>query len=179
LTEWGQVVNFPITSQLSGTRSMLLLTGEYEHSIDEKGRLFISNKLRGQIDAVEYGSDFYLVPGPHGILYLYPQKCFETMAMRSAADAEMPDDAIAYERMNFGLASKVELDKQGRLLITEKMRRRSGLGSELTLVGVKDHIEVWNSSSWEEYVAEHHGNFQQQVMKTRQDVMKEATKQGF
>jgi MraZ protein len=158
---------------------MLLLTGEYEHSVDEKGRLFISNKLRGQIDAVEYGSDFYLVPGPHGILYLYPAKCFESMAMRSAAGAEDPEGAIAYERMNFGLASKVELDKQGRLLISEKMRKRSGLSSELTLVGVKDHIEIWNSASWDEYVMEHHGNFQQQVMKTRQEVMKEATKQGI
>jgi MraZ protein len=156
---------------------MLLLTGEYEHTVDEKGRLFITNKLRGQIDASQYGSDFYLVPGPNGILCLYPEKCFERIAVRAAAGAGAPDETITFERMNFGLASKVELDKQGRLLVSEKTRRRSGLGSELTLIGVMDHIEIWNSASWEEYVTEHQASFQQQVMKARQEVMKEATKQ--
>ena len=173
------MVHFPIINHFGGTGTMLLLTGEYEHIVDEKSRLFISNKLRGQIDTAEYGSDFYLVPGPHGILYLYPEKCFEKTAVRAAAAAESPDDAVAVERMNFGLASKVELDKQGRLLVSEKMRKRSGLGNELTLVGVMDHIEIWNSTSWEEYIAEHQPAYQQQVMKTRQDAMKEATKQGI
>lgn len=173
------MVDFPISGWFCGTGIMLLLTGEYEHTVDEKGRLFITNKLRGQIDAAEYGGDFYLVPGPNGILYLYPEKCFERMAVRATGGADAADDALAVERMNFGLASKVELDKQGRLLITDKIRKRCGLGSELTLVGVRDHIEIWNSASWDEYVVEHQGDYQQQVMKSRHEAMKEATRQVF
>ena len=53
---------------------MLLLTGEYQHVVDEKGRVLVSNKLRSQIDADEYGSNFYLVLGANGVLCLYPEK---------------------------------------------------------------------------------------------------------
>ncbi len=52
---------------------MLILTGEYEHTLDEKGRLFVSNRLRSQIDVAEHGSSFYLMLGTNGILCLYPE----------------------------------------------------------------------------------------------------------
>ena len=53
---------------------MLMLTGEYEHTIDGKSRLFVSNKLRSQIDSDTYGSNFYLAMGSNGIYCLYPEK---------------------------------------------------------------------------------------------------------
>ncbi len=171
------MVHFPITSRLCGTVTMLLLTGGYEHSVDEKGRLFVPNKLRGQIDTLECGSDFFLVPGPNGILGLYPPKSFAHMAKRVAAGAETPEEAVAFERMLYGLAMQVELDKQGRLLLSEKIRKRAGLGTDLVLVGIDDHIEIWNSTTWEEYRVENLPALQQQMMKTRHEATKEATKQ--
>ena len=96
---------------------MLLLTGEYEHTIDEKGRVLVSNKLRNQIDTKEHGSDFYLVVGANGILSLYPEKCFQRMTVAMSQKNTAPDEIVAFERMNFALAGKVELDSQGRLFI--------------------------------------------------------------
>jgi len=58
------VVLFPKRFNLSGIKTMLLLTGEYEHSFDNKSRVLISNKLRSQIDVEEHGSNFYVVLGP-------------------------------------------------------------------------------------------------------------------
>ena len=130
---------------------MLLLTGEYEHTLDEKSRLFISNKLRSQVDAEEHGSNFYLVLGANGILCLYPEKYFEQIALAVAPGTAAPDETVAFERISFALASRVELDRQGRLLLAEKVRKRAGLKNHLTLVGVRDHIEIWNSPQWERY----------------------------
>jgi len=96
--------------------AMLLLTGEYQHLVDGKGRVLISNRLRSQIDCDEHGSNFYLVLGANGILCLYPEKYFEQIVLAVTPSAVAPDEAVAFERMTFALASRVELDRQGRLL---------------------------------------------------------------
>ena len=147
---------------------MLMLTGEYEHTIDEKNRLFISNKLRSQIDTEQYGSDFYLAMGSNGILSLFPEKYFQKIALAGAPGTGAPDESVAYERLSFALASKVELDRQGRLLINEKLKNRAHLGANLTLVGVRDHIEVWNTEDWERYLSENINSYQTQVAHARQ-----------
>ena len=150
---------------------MLLLTGEYRHVVDGKSRVLISNKLRSQIDCDEHGSNFYLVLGANGILCLYPENYFEQIVLSVAPKAVAPDEAVAFERMSFALASKVELDGQGRLLLNEKLRKRAGLKDQVTLVGVRDHIELWNSESWEEYLLDHMTQYQQQMSQARQVVL--------
>ena len=135
---------------------MLLLTGEYQHTVDGKGRVLISNKLRNQVDVDEHGSNFYLVLGANGVLCLYPERYFEQI---------------------FALASKVELDNQGRLLIGEKLRRRADLADDVTLVGVRDHIELWNTEDWERYLADHMTQYQKQMTQARQVVLQKQVKE--
>ena len=74
----------------SGAKAMLLLTGEYQHVIDDKSRVLISNKLRNQIDVDEHGSSFYLVLGANGVLCLYPEKCFEQIVQAVARQPVPP-----------------------------------------------------------------------------------------
>jgi MraZ protein len=150
---------------------MLLLTGEYQHVVDGKSRVLISNKLRNQIDVDEHGSNFYLILGANGILCLYPEKYFEQIALAVTPGTTAPDEAVAFERMSFALASKVELDGQGRLLLNEKLRTRAGLKDNITLVGVRDHIELWNSESWEQYLCDHMAQYQKQMEQARQVVL--------
>ena len=150
---------------------MLLLTGEYQHVVDDKSRVLISTKLRSQIDADEHGSNFYLVLGANGILCLYPEKYFEQIALAVAPDATAPDEAVAFERISFALASKVELDRQGRLLLNDRLRKRAGLKDQITLLGVRDHIELWNSANWEQYLADNMTQYQKQMSQARQRVL--------
>jgi len=157
--------------QISGSETMILITGEYEHTIDGKGRVLVSNKLRNQIDSEEHGSDFYLVVGANGILSLYPEKCFERMTVAMAEKNAAPDEIVAFERMNFALAGKVELDSQGRLLLNEKLRKRAGLKDNVTLVGVRDHIELWNTQDWEQYISDNMAQYQKRVAQARQEVL--------
>jgi len=171
LTKWQKVVKSPTVVSVSGTNAMLLLTGEYQHVVDDKSRVLISNKLRNQIDAEEHGSNFYLILGANGILCLYPEKYFEQIALAVAPGTTAPDEAVAFERISFALASKVELDSQGRLLLNEKLRNRAGLKDNITLVGVRDHIELWNSESWEQYLSDHMAQYQKQMAQARQVVL--------
>jgi MraZ protein len=155
----------------SGTIAMLLLTGEYQHVVDNKSRVLISNKLRSQIDAEKHGSSFYLVLGSNGILCLYPEKYFEQIALAVAPGSTAPDEAVAFERISFALANKVELDNQGRLLLNESLRKRAGLKDQITLIGVRDHIELWNSESWEQYLSDNMSQYQKQMSQARQVVL--------
>jgi MraZ protein len=150
---------------------MLLLTGEYQHIVDNKSRVLISNKLRNQIDVDEHGSSFYLVLGANGILCLYPEKAFEQIASAVTSATTAPDEAVDFERVSFAMASKVELDRQGRLLLNESLKKRAGLKTHITLVGVRDHIELWNSESWERYLSDHMPQYQQQMAQARKIVM--------
>jgi MraZ protein len=150
---------------------MLLLTGEYQHVVDNKSRVLISNKLRTQIDVDEHGSNFYLVLGANGILCLYPEKYFEQIALAVAPGTTAPDEAIVFERISFAMSSKVELDGQGRLLLNEILRKRAGLKDHITLIGVRDHIELWNTENWEQYVSDHMAQYQKQMSQARQVVL--------
>lgn len=165
------MVTSPNKRQISGAITMLLLTGEYQHVVDNKSRVLISNKLRSQIDAEEHGNNFYVVLGANGILCLYPEKYFEQIALAVPPDTTAPDEAVAFERMSFALASKVELDAQGRLLLNERLRKRAGLKDHVTLVGVRDHIELWNSKDWEQYLTDHMAQYQKQMSQARQVVL--------
>ncbi|MBW8034586.1 MAG: hypothetical protein FVQ79_02690 [Planctomycetes bacterium] len=156
---------------------MLMLTGEYEHTLDNKGRLFVSNKLRSQIDTGEYGSNFYLVLGANGILCLYPEIYFQQIALAGAPGMAAPDEVVTFERLSFALANKVELDRQGRLLLNEKIRRRAKITSNLTLVGVRDHIELWNTDSWEMYLADNLSQYQNQVMQARKTILQKQSRE--
>ena len=170
MTLWQEVVRYPSKRTFSGAVAMLL-AGEYQHVVDDKGRVLISNKLRSQIDAEEHGSNFYLAFGANGVLCLYPEKYFERLALALAPTDAPPDEAVNFERLNFALTSKVELDSQGRLLLNDRLRKRAGLKDQVTLIGVRDHIELWNTENWEQFVSDNMHKFQNQMLQARQLVL--------
>jgi MraZ protein len=172
------VVRFPKLVLFSGIEVMLLLTGEYQHVVDDKSRVLISNRLRNQIDSEKHGSNFYLVLGANGILCLYPERYFEQIVLAAVPDAAAPDETVVFERMSFALTSKVELDGQGRLLLNDRLRKRAGLQNQITLVGVRDHIELWNSQSWEQYLADHMGQYQKQMSQARKAVLQKQNQES-
>lgn len=109
---------------------------------------------------------------------MYPEKYFERIALAVAPGSTAPDEAVTFERMSFALASKIELDNQGRLLLNEKLRKRAGLKDDVTLVGVRDHIELWNSQDWEQYLNDHMAQYQKQMTQARQTLLQKQS-EGF
>jgi MraZ protein len=128
-----------------------ILIGEYELTLDEKKRLLVPAEVRRAIPP-EYGESFYLVMGVNRVLWLWPSRAYEELVMQVPSDMIPGEDALAFDQYVFGMAAKLDWDKQGRILVPERMLKRAGFEKdvkEVTLVGARDHIEVWGRSQWE------------------------------
>lgn len=135
----------------------MVFTGTYEHAIDAKNRLAIPAEIRAQIqrDAGTGEGEpvhLYVTLTEGQALALYPEKAFEERA-RQLDDSNLEaDQLLAYERLLFSLARRVEIDKQGRARLPENLLSRTGLSGDVVLLGVKDHLEVRDRASWQAYV---------------------------
>jgi MraZ protein len=130
---------------------VLFLTGEYFHAIDAKSRLTIPAKLREAINPSEEGYGFIAVRGFDEVLYLYTPDTYRNMAPRFDTRLQAKADVRNYQRLTFAMAENVEVDRLGRVLIPENSLKRCGLAREVAILGVQDHIEVWDRARWEKY----------------------------
>ncbi len=126
-----------------------ILFGEYELTIDDKNRMLVPSEIRKSLVPERDGEAFFMVVGQNQMPWLYPEKFYETLVSQAPAEMMPDEELLAFDQMNFALASRMEWDKQGRVLIAEKTLRRTGLQREITLVGVRDHLELWNRPDWE------------------------------
>lgn len=120
-----------------------MFMGEYDHTIDAKGRIIIPSKFREDL-----GEVFYITAGLDGCLYVYPQKEWQSLAEKFA---KIPgnEEARRLQRFFFSKASECEVDKQGRILIPMKLREDAGLDKDIVFVGVLNKIEIWSKERLE------------------------------
>lgn len=116
------------------------MTGEYQHSLDSKGRLFIPAKLREAL-----GEVFYIT--------LSMDKCLSAYSAQSWQEFSDKVNAMSYVKQRkmrplFAYASKCELDNQGRTLIPAHLREYANLTKNVTVVGCNNHAEIWNEDAW-------------------------------
>lgn len=127
----------------------LLLIGEHELTFDDKNRLLIPSDVRKLLKPERDGEGFYLVFGVNRKLWLYPERSYENLISQEPTEIMPPAELLSRDQLLFGLTSRLDLDKQSRVLVPEKMMRRTGLTKEVTLVGVKNHLELWNREDWD------------------------------
>jgi MraZ protein len=126
-----------------------VLFGEYELNVDDKNRLLIPSEVRSRIKTEEHGEGYFLVIGINRRPWLYPERYYEDLVTRQQTDITPAQDLLAFDQMHFALASRLEPDKQGRVLLPDKILKRSGIKKEVTLIGARDHLELWNRADWE------------------------------
>ena len=126
-----------------------VLYGEYPLSFDAKSRMLLPAEIRRAIDPARDGDALFLVVGINRMPWLYPEKYYEELVTRDPADITPDDESLAFDQMRFAMAHRLEPDKQGRVLIPEKLLKRLGIEKETTLIGVNDHMELWDRTSWE------------------------------
>ena len=127
----------------------LLLIGEYELMIDEKGRLLIPSDIRKSMNPERDGTSLFLVLGLNRKPWLYPEFKYLELVNQMQSDITPGEEALDFAHANFALANKLEWDSQGRLQISEKTLRRTELNREVTLIGAGDHLEIWNRADWD------------------------------
>lgn len=133
---------------------MLFLTGTFARTIDEKQRLAIPKRLR---DALSNSSDvvttvLYAAPGTDGSLALYTEDSFTRLAEQLSAVSPTGQDVRAFSRLFFSQAQRLEIDRQGRVRVPPELVQMAKLTKEVVLVGVRDHLELWDKKRWETYV---------------------------
>jgi MraZ protein len=128
----------------------MLFTGTYRRSLDEKQRLPLPKPLRESLAA---GARLYMTPGLDGCLAVFPEATFAALADRLAASSPAAREVRDYSRLFYSQAACVVPDRQWRVRVPVELAERLGLGGEVTLVGVRDHIEIWPAEKWQQYVA--------------------------
>jgi MraZ protein len=128
----------------------LVLFGEHELTIDDKNRLLIPSQIRKAIHPEDHGEALFFVVGKNKVLWAYPDRYYQDVIANQASNDVVPDDdSLEFDQLNYGLADRLEWDKQGRVVLQERTLRRAQLGKEITLIGARNHIELWNRAEWE------------------------------
>ncbi len=136
----------------------MLLTGSFPRSLDEKLRLAIPKRLREILGGTEMVS-LYVAPGTDGSLTIYTEAAFNQLAQRLAQSSPTQQDVRAFSRLFFAQAQRVELDAQGRVRLPPELAQAARLTKETVLIGVQDHMELWDKKRWDEYLAVNSGRY--------------------
>ncbi|NLV89185.1 MAG: division/cell wall cluster transcriptional repressor MraZ [Tissierellia bacterium] len=123
-----------------------MFIGEYQHTLDNKGRIIIPSKFR-----TELGEEFVMTKGLDNCLFVYPKTEWSILEEKLKQLPLTNRDARAFVRFFFSGASECELDKQGRVLIPPNLREHSKLEKEVVIIGVSTRIEIWSKEEWDSY----------------------------
>ena len=121
-----------------------MFMGEYNHTIDPKGRVIIPAKFRENL-----GSQFVITKGLDGCLYGYPYDTWEEVGKNFQESMQANKEARKFSRFFFASASSCDIDKQGRILIPANLRDYAGLKKDVVLAGNLTHIEIWDKDKWD------------------------------
>ncbi|MGH2536915.1 MAG: division/cell wall cluster transcriptional repressor MraZ [Candidatus Promineifilaceae bacterium] len=120
-----------------------MFIGEYSHTVDEKGRLTIPARYRGELAAglvVTRGFDQYLM--------VYPVEGWKVLAEDVAARPTSDEGVRAFQRRLFSGAVDLTPDRQGRVVLPAFLRNFASINGEVVVAGMYSHIEVWNAEAW-------------------------------
>ncbi|WP_433749494.1 division/cell wall cluster transcriptional repressor MraZ [Falsibacillus pallidus] len=131
-----------------------MFMGEYQHNVDNKGRLIIPAKFRDYL-----GESFVLTRGLDQCLFGYPMSEWTSVEEKLKALPLTKKDARAFTRFFFSGATDCELDKQGRINIPSTLLGYAQLEKECVIVGVSNRIEIWSKTLWEDYFIESEESF--------------------
>jgi MraZ protein len=123
-----------------------MFIGEYQHTIDEKGRMAVPARLRRDI-----GSGAVVTRGIDNCLWLFPKKEWQELASKLASLPLSDANSRAFSRLMLAGAMEVEFDAQGRALLPGYLRNYAGLKKNAVIAGLYNRLEIWDESKWQEY----------------------------
>lgn len=128
-----------------------MFQGATELTLDAKGRLAVPTRHRDNLLAG--GGAVVLTAHPDGCVLLYPRVAWEPIGARVQSLSSFNDQARWWQRLLIGFAEEIELDAQGRMLVSPALRRFANLQKNVMLVGQGSHFEIWDGQVWDEKLA--------------------------
>lgn len=129
--------------------------GSFEHSLDDKNRLLIPSRLRGQL-----GNKLFIMKGYEGSLAIYPNEQFEKYLHKLETLPYESKLSRDIERISLSSVFELDVDKVNRIQIPTALINKYKITKEVVVVGVIDHIEVWSKEKWEEYLKTNEAEFE-------------------
>lgn len=123
-----------------------MFTGEYRHTLDDKGRLAIPARFRAQLEGGAVLSEWI-----DGCLAIHTRGGWDALSAKIAGVPVTDPAGRMLERKIFGGATEADLDRQGRVLVPAFLREAAGIGTEALVIGVRDHGEIWAPDRWKTY----------------------------
>lgn len=123
-----------------------MFIGEYQHNIDTKGRLAVPAKFRAIL-----AKGAVVTKGLDDCLFLYPKTEWQKLADKLAALPISKANTRAFARLMLAGAMDVEIDKQGRLLIPDYLRKYAGIKKKVVIAGLYNRLEIWDETKWNKY----------------------------
>ena len=124
-----------------------MFMGEYNHTIDGKGRVIVPAKFR---DAL--GDGFVVTKGLDGCLFVYPPDAWQAFEEKLQSLPLTNKNSRQFARFFLAGAASCEVDKQGRILLPQVLREFAGLEKEVVMVGVANRVEIWSKERWKECI---------------------------
>ena len=121
-----------------------MFMGEYNHTIDAKGRLIVPSKFREVL-----GDEFVVTKGMDGCLFVFDEPEWKNFEEKLRGRPMIDKEARQFTRFFLAGAASVEVDKQGRILLPAVLRDFAGITKDAVLVGVGNRVEIWSKDRWE------------------------------
>lgn len=124
-----------------------MFMGEYHHSIDEKGRIILPIKFRDDLK-----SEFIITRGIDSCISVYPKNTWDNVVSKLNSLSFTKKDVRSFQRFFLSAATLSTIDKQGRISISLPLIQYANLIKDCVIIGVNDHIEIWDLSKFNDYL---------------------------
>ena len=124
--------------------------GEYEHTIDRKGRIIIPSKFR-EVFKEQFAEKFYVTRGLDKCLFVFTEEEWKTTEQKFKSMSFTKAVSRTFNRLLFSGAADITCDKQGRILLPQYLKEYAGIKRDVMIIGVSNRIEIWSKEEWRKY----------------------------
>lgn len=133
--------------------------GEFEHTLDRKGRLILPSKFR-EVSKANYVEKFYITRGLDNCLFMFSEDEWKTQETKFKSLPFTKRQTRQFNRLYFSGTVELIPDKQGRVLIPKYLKTYAGIKNDVVLVGVSNRIEIWAENKWHEFYRANRDSFE-------------------
>jgi MraZ protein len=127
----------------------LFLSGEYDAILDDKHRILVPADYRKEVIEAREEKTLVCRIGRNRVAWLYPENYYRELIAQRRTSLMPGEDEEKFNEAYYGMIFRLTWDSQGRIVIPEKIIKRTNMEKNLTLVGAGDHLAVWNREAWE------------------------------
>jgi len=134
--------------------------GEYQHSIDRKGRLILPAKFR-EVAKQQFIEKFYVTRGLDICLFMFSEEEWRSQENKFKSIPFTKQQSRTFNRIYFSGAAEVVFDSQGRILLPAYLKEFAQIKKDVVIVGVSNRVEIWGKQKWEEFYSNSRQSFEE------------------